>query len=183
MATTKGGSMWTLPTGGRPSNMPANTYKLHVKAADSYGRWTELPYTITIRVLPPWYATWWAWTIYLLVAIGIIYIAMRMYQHHIKTRNRLQMQVIFTNITHELLTPLSVISAAADNIVRQPGDAGRNVGIIKRNVAGMTRMLRQILEVRKAQAGRLYLHVSEETSAISAATLAKAFCRCSTPCT
>lgn len=142
-------------------NMPANTYKLHVKAADSYGRWTELPYTITIRVLPPWYATWWAWTIYLLVAIGIIYIAMRMYQHHIKTRNRLQMQVIFTNITHELLTPLSVISAAADNIVRQHGDAGSNVGIIKRNVAGMTRMLRQILEVRKAQAGRLYLHVSE----------------------
>ena len=34
-------------------NLSPGTYRLHVKATDSYGQWQELPYTITIKVLPP----------------------------------------------------------------------------------------------------------------------------------
>ena len=46
-------------------NIPSGTYKLHLKASDSYGRWTELPYSISIHVLPPWYASPWAYLIYM----------------------------------------------------------------------------------------------------------------------
>ena len=142
-------------------NMPSGTYKLHVKAADSYGQWNEMPYTLKIKVLPPWYASWWAFLIYLgLIGLGIRF-SIRWYRERLRTKNRLQMAVIFTNITHELLTPLTVISAAADSIQRTMSGAESQTSIIHENINRLTRMLRQILEVRKSQAGKLQLKVSE----------------------
>lgn len=142
-------------------NIPSGTYKLHVKAADSYGRWSEMPYTIRIKVLPPWYASWWAFLIYIGLLLAGIRVAIIWYRERLRTKNRLQMAVVFTNITHELLTPLTVISAAADSIKRKSPVADSETHIIHDNINRLTRMLRQILEVRKSQAGKLQLKVSE----------------------
>ena len=142
-------------------NLPSGTYKLHVKAADSYGKWNEMAYTIRIKVLPPWYASWWAYLIYICILLVGIRVAIIWYRERLRTKNRLQMAVIFTNITHELLTPLTVISAAADSIKRIAPTTDSQTNIIHDNINRLTRMLRQILEVRKAQAGKLQLKVSE----------------------
>ena len=142
-------------------NLPSGTYKLHVKAADSYGHWSEMPYTIKIKVLPPWYASWWAYLIYICMLIAGVRIAIVWYRERLRTKNRLQMAVVFTNITHELLTPLTVISAAADSIKRVAPNALGQTDIIHDNINRLTRMLRQILEVRKSQAGKLQLKVSK----------------------
>ena len=142
-------------------NIPSGKYRLRIKAADSYGRWTELPHAIDIRVLPPWYASWWAWIIYICMVIGGIYGAILWYRDRLRTKNRLQMAVVFTNITHELLTPLTVISASADSIENEHPELHDRTSLIHNNINRLTRMLRQILEVRKAQAGKLQLKVSE----------------------
>lgn len=142
-------------------NLPSGTYKLHVKAADSYGHWNEMAYTIHIKVLPPWYASWWAYLIYIVLLIIGCRIAIIWYRERLRTKNRLQMAVVFTNITHELLTPLTVIAAAAENIKRIAPATDSQTDIIHNNINRLTRMLRQILEVRKSQAGKLQLKVSE----------------------
>ena len=142
-------------------NLPSGKYELHIKAADSYGRWNEMPYTISIKVLPPWYASWWAYLIYIGILMGITWMAILWYRDRLRTKNRLQMAVVFTNITHELLTPLTVISAAADSIKRIAPSTNTQADIIHDNINRLTRMLRQILEVRKSQAGKLQLRVSE----------------------
>jgi len=142
-------------------NLPSGNYKLHVKAADSYGHWNEMPYTIHIKVLPPWYASWWAYLLYIVLLIVGIRFAIIWYRERLRTKNRLQMAVVFTNITHELLTPLTVISAAADSIKRIAPSVDSQTAIIHDNINRLTRMLRQILEVRKSQAGKLQLKVSE----------------------
>lgn len=142
-------------------NLPSGSYKLHVKAADSYGHWNEMAYTIHIKVLPPWYASWWAYLIYIALIIVGIRLSIIWYRERLRTKNRLQMAVVFTNITHELLTPLTVISAAADSIKRIAPDTDSQTSIIHDNINRLSRMLRQILEVRKAQAGKLQLKVSE----------------------
>lgn len=90
-----------------------------------------------------------------------IRVAIIWYRERLRTKNRLQMAVVFTNITHELLTPLTVISAAADSIKRIAPGTDSQTHIIHDNINRLTRMLRQILEVRKAQAGKLQLKVSE----------------------
>lgn len=142
-------------------NIPSGTYKLHVKAADSYGKWNDMDYTIRIKVLPPWYASWWAYLIYICLLLVGIRVAIIWYRERLRTKNRLQMAVVFTNITHELLTPLTVISAAADSIKRIAPSTNNQTDIIHDNINRLTRMLRQILEVRKSQAGKLQLRVSE----------------------
>ena len=45
--------------------VPSGTYQFHLRAADSRGGWHELPYTIKVHVLAPWYSTWWAYLIYI----------------------------------------------------------------------------------------------------------------------
>lgn len=142
-------------------NIPSGNYKLHLKAVDSFGRESKMPYIIQIHVLPPWYASVWAYIIYLIILIAGIRFAIHWYKERLKTKNKLQMQVVFTNITHELLTPLTVISASADSIEHEHPDMGTHTTLIHNNINRLTRMLRQILEVRKAQAGKLKLQVSE----------------------
>lgn len=142
-------------------NMPSGRYKLHIKAANSDGQWTEMPYSLSIRVLPPWYASALAFAVYFLLAVACVFFAAMWYRRHLRTKNRLQMAVVFTNIAHELLTPLTVISVSADSIGRENPAASGHVAIIHNNINRLTHMLRQILEVRKAQAGKLKLKVSE----------------------
>ena len=141
-------------------NLPSGTYHLRVKATDGYGKWQELPYTITIQVLPPWYASRIAFMFYILMLIGGIFAAARWYKERVKTRNSLQMGVILTNITHELLTPLTVISATIYKLKAMAPQYEEDYMVMDSNINRTTRLLRQILEVRKSQAGQLHLLVS-----------------------
>lgn len=66
----------------------------------------------------------------------------------------------FTNITHELLTPLTVISATMDELkIRVPGHDDLYT-IVGNNISRLIRLLQQILEFRKAETGNLKLRVS-----------------------
>ncbi len=141
-------------------NLPAGTYRLHVKGSNGYGQWVELPHGITIEVLPPWYASTMAFVIYALLFIGCIFVIAKWYKEHLKTKNRLQMGVFLTNITHELLTPLTVISATVYKLKESVPQHEEDFQVIDHNINRTTRLLRQILEVRKSQAGQLKLLVS-----------------------
>ncbi len=141
-------------------NLSSGTYELHVKATDSYGHWQELPYTIMVKVLPPWYASRLACMVYILMLIGTLFASARWYKEYLKTKNRLQMGVILTNITHELLTPLSVISATIYKLKGLAPQFEEDYVVIDNHINRTTRLLRQILEVRKSQAGQLKLLVS-----------------------
>ena len=142
-------------------NLHSGTYHLRIRAYDTYGSPHELPYTITVHILPPWYASWWACLIYLLFMIGMIYAGVIWYKNYLKTKNRLQMAVVLSNITHELLTPLTVISASVDDLRINEPKYCENYNLIQNNISRLTRLLRQILEVRKTQAGQLKLLVSQ----------------------
>ena len=142
-------------------NLSSGTYYLKIKATDGYGKWQELPYTITILVLPPWYASRLAFMLYILILIGGIFAMARWYKDRVKTRNSLQMGVILTNITHELLTPLTVISATIYKLKEVAPQYEEDYLVMDSNINRTTRLLRQILEVRKSQAGQLHLLVSK----------------------
>lgn len=142
-------------------NLPSGTYQLHIKANDSYGHWQDLPYTLRIKVLPPWYASRWAYMLYIILFIMCIFMIARWYKQHLKTKNRLQMGVVLTNITHEILTPLTVISATIYKLKKQAPQFERDYEVMDNNINRTTQLLRQILEVRKSQAGQLKLRVNK----------------------
>jgi CheY-like chemotaxis protein/two-component sensor histidine kinase len=71
------------------------------------------------------------------------------------------MSAIFTNITHELLTPLSVISASVDKLRDTEPEYSHEYDLMQFNIQRMVRLLQQILETSKSEAGQLRLLVSQ----------------------
>ncbi|HEY1773430.1 MAG TPA: two-component regulator propeller domain-containing protein [Gammaproteobacteria bacterium] len=66
-------SEWTPPSRNHLitfTNLNPGRYRLEVKAANNWGTWSSSPAVLDIVVLPPWWRTWWAYTIYLLIIIG-----------------------------------------------------------------------------------------------------------------
>ena len=63
----------------RYPNLPPGNYQLKIKASNSDGIWNPKPKTIDITILPPWYATWWARTLGILLLSGILYYLFRSY--------------------------------------------------------------------------------------------------------
>ena len=100
---------------------------------------------------------------FLIVAIVVIilFTGRRLYLRSIRLRRRLQMSAIFTNITHELLTPLTVISASVDKLRDEEPIYNRDYDLMQLNIQRMVRLLQQILETSKSEAGKLKLLVAQ----------------------
>ena len=82
------------------------------------------------------------------------------YRRSMRVRQRLQMEQIFTNITHELLTPLTVISASVDQLREDSAQHSHEYDIMQMNIQRMVHLLQQILETSKSQSGELKLKVA-----------------------
>ena len=95
-----------------------------------------------------------------IVAI-IFFVGRNLYLRSMRLRRRLQMSSIFTNITHELLTPLTVISASVDKLRGEAPKYLRDYDMMQLNIQRMVRLLQQILETSKSEAGGLKLLVAQ----------------------
>ena len=84
-----------------------------------------------------------------------------LYQRSVRLRNHLQMERIFTNIGHELLTPLTVISASVSRLRELEPRFKSDYALMELNIDRMVRLLQEILETSKSQAGELKLLVSQ----------------------
>lgn len=91
----------------------------------------------------------------------IFFAGRRLYLRSQRVRRRLQMGAIFTNITHELLTPLSVISASIDKLRDTEPQYSHEYDLMQFNIQRMVRLLQQILETSKSDAGQLRLLVTQ----------------------
>ena len=101
-------------------------------------------------------------TLLVVALIAIIFFAgRRLYLRSQRVRRRLQMSAIFTNITHELLTPLSVISASVDKLRDTEPQYSHEYDLMQFNIQRMVRLLQQILETSKSEAGQLRLLVAQ----------------------
>lgn len=102
---------------------------------------------------------WWFLLGFALLAT-VFYIGRRLYQRSVRMRNRLHMERVYTNITHELLTPLTIISASVEHLRMEEPKYGYDYDMMQLNIQRMVRLLQQILETSKSQAGELKLLVS-----------------------
>ena len=91
----------------------------------------------------------------------IFFVGRNLYLRSMRVRRRLQMSAIFTNITHELLTPLTVLSASVDKLREEEPKFGRDYDRMQINIQRMVRLLQQILETSKSDAGELRLLVGQ----------------------
>lgn len=158
------------------NNLQSGTYTLNLKASNANGIWNEEAFRMKVVILPPPWKTWWAYTLYILCACGIIYYTFRVIRNRIRLRNALHLREMeqakaeelnhaklqfFTNITHELLTPLTILSASVDELKRVAPVYKEQYRVMNNNINRLIRLLQQILEFRKAETGNLKLRVSQ----------------------
>ena len=116
----KGWSEWNKQTTREFGNLPAGTYTFRVKSKNIYEvESKEAAYTFS--VLPAWYATWWAYTLYVLAGIGLIYLIVRWRTRQLHEKHR-ELEKIVADRTKELshrVEELAVINRVQDGLVRQ----------------------------------------------------------------
>lgn len=102
---------------------------------------------------------------YLLLIIAILMLLLLhgrvLYQRSVHSKNRKEMENVFTNISHELLTPLTVISASVEHLHEVEPNHATDYALMQLNIERMVRLLQQILEASKSQSGELKLLVSQ----------------------
>ena len=82
----------------------------------------------------------------LVILTIVILFGRNVYRRSVRVRRQLQMGQIFTNITHELLTPLTVISASVDQLREDVPEHDKEYDLMQMNIQRMVRLLQQILE-------------------------------------
>ena len=95
------------------------------------------------------------------IAAAAFLLGREVYRRGVKVRQKLQLEQLFTDITHELLTPLTVISASVDHLRDEAPEHEHDYGMMQLNIERMVRLLQQILETSKSQSGKLKLKVSQ----------------------
>ncbi len=99
------------------TNLSPGTYTFAVKAANSDGVWNEKGTSITIKILPPWWQTWWAYIIY---AFGFLS-ALRAFSLYREKRLRFekeQLEEKVTERTTELKQSLESLKATQSQLVQ-----------------------------------------------------------------
>ena len=98
--------------------------------------------------------------VFIIVAIGIFFLARELFLRSLKIQSRLQMNAVYTNIAHELLTPLTVISASVERLRDKEPAHGQDYDLMQLNIERMVRLLQEILETSKSQSGKLKLLIA-----------------------
>lgn len=171
----------TLPDGvNRVSytNLPPGKYTLRLRAINNDGVSSPQESKLAITILPPFYATVWAKIFYVLLAIGCVVGAYLLIRRRERERYRRRTQEeslrkqeelnqlkfkFFTNISHDLRTPLTLITAPLESLLKKEHDetTRRQLTIMQTNANRLLTLVNQLLDFRKNEMSGLTLHASE----------------------
>ena len=161
------------------SNLPYGTYIFHLRGSNSDGKWNEKERILKIHILPPFYLSGWAYFIYLLLGIlsvvGIIYyFRKRNEQKHQQAMEKFEREKerelytakidFFTNVAHEIRTPLTLIKSPLENVLVSPNvsaDIRDDLEIMNLNTTRLLDLVNQLLDFRKTETRGFQLNFVE----------------------
>lgn len=170
-------SSWSVPSPTpwvNYQNLPFGSYRLHAKASYSDGIWGKES-VLDISVEPPFYLSVWAWVFYALFLTVVIVMVVKSIREKNILKGKIKFEqeftryklVFFTNIAHEFRTPLTLIQGSLEKEKRIMKtnhwqlELEKTVRTMDKSVQRMLRLIDQLLEFRKMQAGKLKLSLQE----------------------
>ena len=157
------------------SNLSPGKYTFRVKAANNDGIWNPEEAILQITVNPPFYKTWWAYSLYLCILSLIITLIIR-WQHrkHEREREEKYRQLeqermnelheermrMFTNFSHELRTPLTLIINPLNDLLQRvtfSPEVKDALQLIKKNTGRMLLLVNNLMDIQKYEAGKTIL--------------------------
>lgn len=152
--------------------LPSGDYIFKVKGTNADGIWFNEIAKVNVEILSPWWKSSFAYFGYavlilgLILTIGFIVLRQLQLQNLVKlekenTDNKLR---FYTNISHELKTPLSLIQGPAEDLMNSrhiPESARYKATEILRNAKRLLELIDQLIDFRKIQKGHIPLKVTE----------------------
>jgi len=156
------------------TNLDPGTYIFKVRATNG-DHWNNNGITLTINILPPFWKTTWAYCFYGISILGLLFylrnrginklraqFAIEKEREEAQRMHELDLMKIkfFTNVSHEFRTPLSLIMAPVDKILKQIAepDIQRQLQLVNRNARRLLNLVNQLLDFRKMEYQELKLH-------------------------
>lgn len=156
------------------TGLTPGSYTLVVRAEEN-GVINPVYAKLEIKILPPFWASTWAYVFYVLViVIGLCWsryriissarIKFKKEQQELEQLRRQELDAMkihfFTNVSHELKTPLSLIITPIEKFLEQafPENESRQFRLIHRNARRLLNMVDQLLDFRKLELGELHVH-------------------------
>lgn len=151
------------------TNLPAGDYTFHVIASNNDGLWNNAGTSLKIKILPPWWLSSWAYTTYILTIIITAFLTIRYFVRKVERRHQANIQRInaekekviydtkinfFTNIIHEIRTPLSLVIAPLEHVMKtnkRINDVRDELQIIHRNSNRLLSLVNQLMDFRKTE--------------------------------
>ncbi len=171
---------WSIPSSNnfsRFTSLPPGSYTFRVKARDHRGNWHPSELAIKVRMHPAWWESMWAYVAYVLLTLGLIGIVFRFMRKRLLLQSQLRLEQqeasrlkeldhfksrLFTNLTHEFRTPLTVILGMAQQIKDAPGQYARQgAELISRNGKGLLQLINQLLDLSKLENHAFQLHLQQ----------------------
>lgn len=148
------------------TNLPSGNYNFIVKGINNDGVPGINQASIKVRILPPVWASWWAYMFYILVFSTILFLTVRylFVRALLKRSEDVQKMKLnfFTYISHEIRTPLTLILGPLEHLLKTTEDKpeiNEQVLPIKNNAERLMRLITELMDFRKAETGHLKLYV------------------------
>lgn len=173
---------WSLIQGemqANYTNISPGTYTFHARAINKIGNIVGPERTLNIEVLPPFWASWKAYLLYLMLTAGIAYLLFRSYQTRQREKVAFTIEKIekenmdllhqhkmnfFTYISHEFKTPLTIIIASVEMLFQKGLSPSEEVNeiqqTIKRSASRLLFLVNQLMEFRKIETDHATIHVN-----------------------
>ena len=154
-------------------NLPAGDYRFEVKVANNDGLWGDEVSTLYFDVQPSPFLSVWAYIVYTLILMYILYFIWRYFTNKKIFANRLEMEQIkeqnmkkltqarinfFTNISHDLKTPLTLVIDPLKQLKKylsEDKSLNADIQLIEKNVIRIQRMISQLLQFREIESQKI----------------------------
>ncbi|MBI1227068.1 MAG: helix-turn-helix domain-containing protein [Bacteroidetes bacterium] len=149
--------------------VPPGTYTFRVRGANSFGVWGK-EMMVVVHIASPWWSTWWAWALYLVLVACAIFMAYRfLLNRKMEKAETIRLKELdsvknrlFANITHEFRTPLTIILGVAEQLKSgKMADAEQGLEMIERNGTNLLGLVNQMLELSKMENGSVSLNLQQ----------------------
>ena len=163
-----------LPAGQRVvsfANLPAGDYTFKVRANNGDGIWSKTPASVRLKILPPWYKTWWAYLGYSLLFVAAFLLYRRITLSQLELKNRIAIEKLktekekeiaelkinfFTNVSHEFRTPLTLILGPMEEFMTSIAESDslkQKVVMMHKQTKKLLDLVNQLLSFRKIESG------------------------------